>query len=166
MKIAFLLLSADPIHIGHCGLCSRVLNDGYADEVYVVPTVHNPWKSEPVGSFQERCEMIRKSIANIKGCALEDIEKELFPPYYSCFTLDALYKKYDGDENELFIIGGVDVVESLSSWLHYDDMIKGRFKVLAFTREGKSPKTDEISYQLIESDFPDLSSTFVRELIS
>lgn len=166
MKIAFLLLSADPIHCGHVSLCSRVINDNYADKVYVTPTVCNPWKDNPIGTFEERCEMIRKAIAPIDNCELEDIEKDLFPPYYSCFTLDALYKKYDGENNELYIVGGVDVVDSLPDWMRYDELIKGRFKVLAFTREGKSPHTNEVQYELIESDFPDLSSTYVRELLS
>lgn len=166
MRIGFLLLSGDPIHIAHIALCTKVLNEGFVDEAFVVPTVANPWKKEPIATFEERCEMIRNACQFIPNCELEDIEKDLFPPYYSCFTLDALYKKYDGEHNDLFIISGTDCINDLPSWLHYNDMIKGRFKVLGFTREGKAPETDEVEYQLIESDFPDLSSTYIRQLAS
>ena len=166
MNIGFLLLSGDPIHIAHIALCTKVLNEGFVDEAFVVPTVANPWKKEPIATFEERCKMIRNACRFILNCELEDIEKDLFPPYYSCFTLDALYKKYDGEHNDLFIISGADCINDLPSWLHYNDMIKGRFKVLGFTREGKAPETDEVEYQLIESDFPDLSSTYIRQLAS
>jgi hypothetical protein len=45
-------------------------------------------------------------------------------------------------------------------------MIKGCFGVIAFTRGGKKPKTEEVPYVLVESDIPDLSSTYIRRLIS
>ena len=166
MKIGYLLLSADPIHIGHISMASKCINDGVLDEVILCPCVQNPWKDAPIASFEQRCEMISNICKFINHCELEDIEKDLFPPYYSCNTLEALYKKYDKDENEHYIIGGVDVVDSLSSWMNYETMIKGRFRVIAFTRGGKKPETEEVPYLLVESDIPDLSSTYIRRLIS
>ncbi len=166
MKIGYLLLSADPLHIGHIAIASKCINDKILDEVRICPTVSNPWKDEPIGTFKDRCKMIENACQFIDHCELEDIEKTLFTPYYSCNTLNALYKKYGGDENKHFIIGGVDVVESLHNWMHYDEMIKGRFGVVAFTRKGKTPINENISYILIESDIPNLSSTYIRRLIS
>ena len=165
MKIGYLLLSGDPIHIGHISMCSKCLNEGILDYVYIVPCVQNPWKDMPFGTFEERCEMIRNACRYIDRCELDDVEKDLFPPYYSCNTLDALYKKHDGDNNELYILGGTDTVDSLSSWMNYETMIKGRFKVVAFTRQNQKPQTEEVPYVLVESDVPDLSSTYVRNLI-
>ena len=166
MRIGFLLLSADPLHVGHLSLAAKSLNESLLDYVYIVPTVANPWKDMPRASFDERCDMIHKCCAFISNCELEDCEKDLFPPYYSCNTLDILYNKYEGDKNELFIIGGADTVDSLPGWRNYESMIKGRFKVLAFTREGEAPKTTEVPFELAESDFPDLSSTMIRRLVS
>lgn len=165
MRIGIFLLSGDPPHIGHCASMTRVLNNGLVDRVLCVPTKQNPWKDTPIGTFEERCQMINNICRNIDGCELEPIEEDLFPPYYSCFTLDALYKKY-GPDNEYWIIGGTDTVDSLSSWMNYESMIKGKFKVIAFTREGKKPEIDEVEYVLVESDVPDLSSTYVRELLA
>ena len=107
MKYGFLLLSANPLHVGHIAIASKCINDGILDEIFIVPTVQNPWKERPIGTFDERCQMIRNVCQLIDHCHLEDIEKYLFPPYYSCNTLDALYKKYDGDNNDLCIVGGV-----------------------------------------------------------
>lgn len=166
MRIGFLLLSADPLHVGHIALATKCLNESLVDKAYITPCVQNPWKDMPKATFKERCDMINTICQFIDNCELEDCEKDLFPPYYSCNTLDLLYKKYDGEHNELFIIGGADTVESLPSWLNYVTMIKGRFAVIAFTREGQAPKTNEVPYTLVESDFPDLSSTMIRRLIS
>lgn len=166
MRIGFLLLSADPLHVGHIALATKCLNEELLDKVFITPCVCNPWKDMPKATFEERCEMIRSVCKYIDNCELEDCEKDLFPPYYSCNTLDLLYKKYEGEKNEMFIIGGADTVESLPSWRAYDTMIKGRFAVIAFTRERKAPETNEVPYTLVESDFPDLSSTMIRWLIS
>ena len=166
MKIGLILLTADPVHCGHISMAAKCLNEELVDKILFVVAKQNPWKSEPIATFEERCEMIQNACQFIPNCELEDIEKDLFPPHYSCFTLDALYKKYDGEHNELFIVSGADCINGMPKWLHYNDMIKGRFKVLGFTREGKAPETDEVEYQLIESDFPDLSSTYIRQLAS
>ena len=165
MKIGIFPLSGDPPHIGHCASMTKALNEGLVDRVLCVPAKQNPWKGEPIGTFEERCKMVENMCRNIDNCEMEPIEGELFPPYYTCFTLDAIYKKY-GPDNEYWLIGGTDTVDSLSSWFHYETMIKGKFKVIAFTREGKKPETDEVEYVLVESDIPDLSSTYIRQLAS
>jgi nicotinate (nicotinamide) nucleotide adenylyltransferase len=144
MRIGYLLLSADPIHIGHISMASKCINDGVLDEVILCPCVQNPWKDAPIASFEQRCEMISNICQFINHCELEDIEKDLFPPYYSCNTLEALYNKYGKDENEHYIIGGVDVVDSLSSWMNYESMIKGRFGVIASLVEVRNRKLKKL----------------------
>lgn len=58
MKIGYLLLSGDPIHIGHISMASKCINDGIVDEVRITVCVQNPWKGAPIASFEQRCEMI------------------------------------------------------------------------------------------------------------
>ena len=91
------MASLDPIHIGHIATVTKVLNDDLCDKVYIVPTVHNPWKDLPIGSFDERCDMVLKSLAWVsrvypRKVYLERIEETLSEPYYSCYTLQKLYK--------------------------------------------------------------------------
>ena len=168
MRIGFLLGSFDPVHYGHISMATRVLNEGAADFVYFVPAVQNPWKDTPIATFKQRCQMIANECAHIDNCELEMIEEKLFPPYYSCNTLDALYKKYHrSDDDVLSIIGGTDTIESLPDWMNYESMIKGRYNVIAFTRNGEQPSTSEVPFTLIETnDVPDMSSTYIRRLAS
>lgn len=168
MKIGFLLGSFDPIHFGHVSMATRVLNEGAADFVYIVPTVNNPWKDMPIATFEQRCQMIANECAHIDNCELERVEETLFPPYYSCNTLDALYKKYhNSDDDVLSIIGGSDTISSLPDWMNYETMIKGRFSVIAFARNGEVPEATEVPFELIETnDVPDMSSTYIRRLAS
>ena len=168
MRIAFLLGTFDPIHYGHVSMATRVLNEDAADFVYIVPTVNNPWKDTPVANFEQRCMMIANECAHINNCELERVEEDLFPPYYSCNTLDALYKKYHrSDDDTLYIIGGSDTISSLPEWMNYETMIKGRFQVIAFTRNGETPDNNEVPFTLINTnDVPDMSSTYIRRLAS
>lgn len=165
MRIGLLLLSGDPIQVAHLGLATYCLNNDLVDVVKIVPAKGNPWKNPPVGTFEERVEMIRKCCLYIDRCDVDDIEKDVMYPY-SCYVLEAIRDKY-GTNNEYFLIGGADTISSLPEWLHYEDMIKGKFKVIGFTRDGQAPEINEVDYTLVESDdFSGISSTLVRNLIS
>lgn len=172
MKIGIILGTFDPIHMSHTLLASTILNLKLVDKVYFVPTVQNPWKvNHPIASFDERCSMIKKSVEGInkiypKSVFVEDIEGSLMPPYYSYKTLDVLYEKYDGDKNDIYIIGGADVINSVSGWLNFEKSIKNRFKFIGFTRGNEKITNTDIEYILINGDLPDISSTLVRSLLS
>ena len=155
MKIGIILGTFDPIHMSHTLLASTILNLKLVDKVYFVPTVQNPWKvNHPIASFDERCSMIKKSVEGInkiypKSVFVEDIESSLMPPYYSYKTLDVLYEKYDGDKNDIYIIGGADVINSVSGWLNFEKSIKNRFKFIGFTRGNE--KITNIVRKIIKS---------------
>lgn len=172
MKIGIILGTFDPIHMSHTLLASTILNLKLVDKVYFVPTVQNPWKiNHPIASFDERCSMIKKSVEGInkiypKTVFVEDIEGSLMPPYYSYKTLDILYEKYDGDKNDIYIIGGADVINSVSGWLNFEKSIKNRFKFIGFTRGNEKITNTDVEYILINADLPDISSTLIRSLLS
>ena len=172
MKIGIILGTFDPIHMSHTLLASTILNLKLVDKVYFIPTVQNPWKvNHPIASFDERCSMIKKSVEGInkiypKSVFVEDVEGSLMPPYYSYKTLDILYEKYDGDKNDIYIIGGADVINSVSGWLNFKKSIKNRFKFIGFTRGNEKITNTDVEYILINADLPDISSTLIRSLLS
>ena len=110
--------------------------------------------NHPIASFDERCSMIKKSVEGInkiypKSVFVEDVEGSLMPPYYSYKTLDVLYEKYDGDKNDIYIIGGADVINSVSGWLNFEKSIKNKFKFIGFTRGNE--KITNIVRKIIKS---------------
>ena len=68
MKIGYLLLSGDPIHIGHISMAAKCINDNILDEIRITIAKQNPWKSEPIASFEQRCEMISNICKFINHC--------------------------------------------------------------------------------------------------
>ena len=166
MRIGYFLLSADPFHVAHIALPVYCLNNGLVDKAYIVPALQNPWKNRYVATFEERCDMIRKCVKNIKNCELEDIEKENLYPY-SCYTLDNLYNKYGKGQNIHYVIMGCDTFNSIQEWRFFDEMIKDRFEFIVFARDGEVPSVKNLNYTLVAEDmFSGISSTLVRKLIA
>lgn len=165
MRLGFLLGTFDPMHIGHIATISTVLYENKCDKVYVVPTVHNPTKDMPVADFEQRCNWIDKLIEPF-GDAAEccRVEEELKEPYYSCFTLEKISERY-GDDNELFIICGADIINTIESWRNYETMIKDRFKYIVFTRTDIDITNRDIKFEICTTEVPDVSSTKLRNMM-
>jgi len=165
MKIGFILGTFDPVHIGHIGMAVKCIDEHILDLVYFVPTVQNPWKDKPIAQFKDRCEMIERSIPIMYRTRImvDTIEYSLFAPYYSSTTLDKLNEKYPNDN--LYIISGADIINTLPQWKNYETMIKGRYNVIGFTRSNIEINDTDINYTLVESNVPEISSTKIRNLI-
>lgn len=166
MKIGYFLLSGDPIHVGHLGICTQCLNMNLVDKVRIVVAKGNPWKDPAVGTIDERLEMARKCAEHIDNCDADDVEKDVMYPY-SCYVLDELWNRNGKDENTHYLICGADTCNSLEGWLKFDEMIKGRFDVIAFSRDGEEPKQIEgVNIITVNSnEFSGISSTLIRKLI-
>lgn len=165
MKIGFVLGTFDPIHLGHIDIAIQCIEKNIIDKVFFVPTVQNPWKSTSICDFSQRCNLIKKSISEKykDKIDVDDIEHTLSSPYYSCNTLNKLYEKYIDDD--LYIIGGADIINDLPKWMNYDTMIKGKYKVIGFTRNNIEIQNNDIEYILINSSIPEISSTYIRNNI-
>ena len=137
MKIALYLGSFNPFHKGHLEVVKTALNDFKMDEVVIVPTMQNPWKEEKVLDFDKRVNIICKLLYNayfhpkshkkelkslFNYIRIDDIEKELIPPYYSYATLHALKNKYCNDE--VFVLCGEDTMKDIPNWMHGGKIIE------------------------------------------
>lgn len=153
MKIAILLGSFNPIHIGHLYMATSVLNKGLADKVIFVPSVQNPCKKEKAIDFGDRCFMIQLVIGDIPGCILSCVDYRTEEPHYSSNTLKILKEEYPNDE--LFLLVGSDL--SVKDW-HNSDWILENFKLITVNRIGYESKSDI-------NDTLNVSSSQIRELI-
>lgn len=113
-KLGLYLGTFDPPHKGHQEVVH--LAEKEVDEVIVIPAWQNPWKKEPMFSFEEREEMCYCNF----DVTVNNIEK-VIKPLYSWQTIQ-FFK--DHMEGELWLIGGYDMVESLKSWNSWETRIK------------------------------------------
>lgn len=133
MKIGILLGTFDPIHISHLTAASSVINSKLCDKILFVVAKQNPWKDNKATPFDIRCEMIKASIQHMSNVfEVCELEKDIEPPTYSYKVLEKIKHKFPNDE--LFIIGGSDVMENITKWYNFKDKIKPYFNFIEVGR--------------------------------
>lgn len=82
--------SFDPVHRGHVAIVERILADGLAAVVHVVPAACSPHKGAPHAPAAERLAMVRLAFAEMPGALVEDLEVARGGVSYTVDTLVAL----------------------------------------------------------------------------
>lgn len=161
MKIALFLGKFNPFHKGHLEAVEAAFLKFHMDKIIVVPTMlQNPWWEGKFLDFDERFEIIKRSLLDLwtigiswirdnqNRIIISDIEKDLIPPYYEYATLHALKNKYCNDE--VFVLCGVDVIQDIPNWMHggkiledYDFLVIDRYKDISSTIIQEKIKDDE-----------------------
>lgn len=164
MKIGFFLGSFDPIHNGHIVNMVSVINQGLVDRVIMVPAKHNPWKENEPVPYETRmimCNAVAYELNRVFGVfnyrwkfGASGIER-MTETNYTHETLKLLQQTYGGDNNELFIIGGTDVAQSIKDWKN-GDWILDNFKIIEIPRSGYEKTTTGI----------EISSTIIRQMVA
>lgn len=120
MKLGVYGGSFDPIHNGHLLFAQQMLDEGHLDKILFVPAQKQYMKADHEASFMDRCTMVRYAIAGNPRFELEVISDDLNTYTYN--TLVELKKRYP--EDDLFFIGGMDIVESLEKWYKIEELGK------------------------------------------
>lgn len=154
--------SFNPPHCGHIALARRVLEQGLADEVWLMVSPHNPLKDE-AGLLDERLrlEMARLAVADVTGVEASDFEFGLERPSYTWKTLQALDHAYPDRRFRLII--GSDNWLCFDRWAHGAELAATR-DIIVYPRE--SYDVDEAALQpnvrLLSGLLLPYSSTEVR----
>lgn len=128
------------------------------------------WKdlpSEDVFSGEGREEVIEKSIADIPGCLVSDMESSGALSGKSYDTVHYFKQQYD----HVCLCIGYDKLEEFGKWYQVSELVDEIDQLFLFTR-GKGLKDCSSDYILsiqdkiteIDFDYPEVSSSLVREL--
>lgn len=164
--------SFNPFHIGHLEIV-KFLSKCF-DKVYVVVTVQNPFKTTGIDNFNERLENVKRIVEKEKltNVVVEDIEKNITPPYYTVKTLDALTLKYPFDLLSLCV--GGDCLESFDKWYKWETILNS-YGLVIMPRKGYDTKPaienlkkigEEPQYwhiSVLDVNIPEISSSEIRE---
>jgi nicotinate (nicotinamide) nucleotide adenylyltransferase len=154
-KIGIFLGSFDPFHIGHKEAVIEALGRGM-DEVWVIPSVWNPWKTNQPAPIDERFWMAHYELEKVDRAKVLVVVTEPDPEdgkYYTVDQLRKIIRGYGSRYFEFWIIGGKDTVEDIEKWKE-GNWILGNFKVLE-TYRPEAEHTDRTC----------ISSTQIREWI-
>lgn len=167
--------SFNPFHIGHLEIVKYLSKRFY--KVYVVVTVQNPLKNIGTDNFIERLENVKRIIKKEKltNVVVEDIEKNIEPPYYTLKTLDALTLKYPLELLTLCV--GGDCLESFDKWYKWETILNS-YGIVVIPRKGYDTKpaitylkkqSDETEYwhlTVLDVSIPEISSSEIREKLN
>ncbi|MEJ2759990.1 MAG: nicotinate-nucleotide adenylyltransferase [Gammaproteobacteria bacterium] len=104
----------DPVHHGHLRLALECLEAAALTEVALVPLHTPPHRRPPVASPEQRREMLRLAVEEVRGLALEDCELQRGGVSYTVDTLAELRARYGG--RPLCLIMGRDAFARLDTW--------------------------------------------------
>lgn len=158
--------SFDPIHNGHIALAEYALERNLADEVALIISPQNPFKTDvlqtPEYTRYEMAEMATKESRFPQQIKPSVVEFVLEKPSYTIKTLDYL-KETCGDEMEFSIITGSDIWARFDEWKDYERILN-EYKIYVYPRKGYEVEkfADRVTL-LSDAPYVEFSSTEVRE---
>lgn len=171
--------SFDPPHRGHLRLIDSIVVCDDVEEVYVVPTLQNPFKSKSTTSYNIRCEMTEAVIDSRQSQWSKSVtvKRDIPEPHtnidtvYSAIrTLDIL-KKDEPDSQFKFVVG-MDCVADFDKWVDYRRILDEYGLIIVqrgISTDYDIPDylTDHPNVSVVQISNPSsISSTEIRELIA
>lgn len=159
--------SFNPIHNAHLMITQKVLDCGFADEVWFVVSPHNPLKDKSIiADVKHRLFMANLAIEGNERLKVSNIELELPTPSYTINTLKVLNHRFK-DKN-FSIIMGADNLQNLNNWVDYTRIIETH-KLIVYPRPyinlNNIPILMHCNINVIEANLSHISSTKIRQLI-
>jgi len=154
----------DPIHIGHLNLAIEILEKAKLDKIIFCPANISPFKTknQPKASSQDRLEMVKIAIKDIKEFETFDFEIKNRGISYTIDTLENIK-----NEANLKLIITEDSLSTFHKWKDYKkilqiaDLLVGvKNKVL---KEFTSENFTLNSKNFVQTKIFEISSTYIRE---
>jgi nicotinate-nucleotide adenylyltransferase len=154
--------SFNPLHNGHLAVARYVVQEGFAEEVWLVVSPQNPHKkASDLAPEEERLEMVRRAVEDIAGVEVCDVEFSLPRPSYTIKTIDHLKTLYP--EREFALLGGGDVAATIHTWREGGRLLAEN-PILIYPRE-QNEAFGEPFVMLSGAPKMDVSSTMIRRMV-
>ncbi|TFE31626.1 nicotinate-nucleotide adenylyltransferase [Cohnella luojiensis] len=120
LRIGLLGGTFDPVHNGHLLAAQAAHEAAKLDEVWFIPTLMPPHKSQPGADGDKRRQMLEAAIAGNPVFRVEDIELRREGTSYTIDTVTALQDQHP--EVQFYWIVGSDMVSDLPNWRKIDEL--------------------------------------------
>jgi len=129
--------SFDPPHVGHEAIVKALVRLKFIDEIVIMPTYLNPFKSEYFAPSELRLEWLKEIFVEYEKTFVSDYEvlqKEQVP---SIKTVKYLLKSY----KKIFLVVGADNLATLHKWKDYKEL-EQRVTFIIATRDNHKVPSD------------------------
>ncbi|MFZ6025464.1 MAG: nicotinate (nicotinamide) nucleotide adenylyltransferase [Bacteroidota bacterium] len=164
MNIGLYFGSFNPVHTGHLIIASHVLNQTNIQQVWLVVSPQNPFKTS-AGLLNEydRLHLVNLAIDEETRIKASDVEFKLPRPSYTIDTLTYLQEKYP--QHQFSIVMGSDGFQNLPKWKNVDLLTK-EYPFIIYKRPGFGiTDTWNASVQILNAPMLDISATLIRNNI-
>lgn len=153
----------NPLHNGHLAIVKSVLEQGLADEVWMLITPCNPWKKDQeLPDDRLRYDMVAASVKDMENVFASDYEFNLPKPSYTANTLRHISANYP--DREFILTIGADNWVKFHNWREADFILKN-YPIIVYPR--KDYPIGNVSENVFILDCPlmDISSTQIRQMV-
>jgi nicotinate-nucleotide adenylyltransferase len=162
MQVALFFGSFNPVHIGHLIIASYVRQHSPVQQVWLVPSPHNPFKPQAsLLNEYHRLQLLRLAVEDDADLRVTDIEYHLPKPSYTATTLAYLREKYP--HHQFSLILGSDSYQNIDRW-HNAGFITSQYPLLVYQRPGHPVQINPAHHrvQLLHAPLLDISSSLIR----
>ena len=153
----------NPLHNGHLTIAQSVLDQHLANEVWMLITPCNPWKTgQDLLDDRIRYDMVASAVKDIPGIQASDFEFSLPKPSYTANTLRSLSASYP--DREFILTIGADNWVKFDNWRE-SDYILNNYRIIVYPRKGYPIENVPGNVTLLDCPLMDISSTEIRQMI-
>lgn len=153
----------NPLHNGHLAIVRSVLEQGLADEVWMLITPCNPWKKNlELPDDRLRYDMVAAAVKDMEHVFVSDYEFNLPKPSYTANTLRHISADYP--DREFILTIGADNWVKFNNWRE-SDYILSNYRIIVYPRKGYPIENIPDSVTLLDCPLLDISSTQIRQMI-
>lgn len=172
MKICIYSGTFNPIHNAHVKVVEGILKEFNFDKIIIIPNAVPPHKSSGnIAEEQDRLEMLKLAFDDSR-IEISDIEIKRGGKSYSYDTVQEIKKQLNIEGKIDFLIG-TDAILGIKNWYNYENFIK-EVNFIVVRRENdiniekaiKSLNLADLTYQISEIPFLDISSSQIRKILS
>ena len=163
IRTALLGGTFNPLHNGHLTIAQSVLDQHLADEVWMLITPCNPWKTgQDLLDDRIRYDMVASAVKDIPGIQASDFEFSLPKPSYTANTLRSLSASYP--DREFILTIGADNWVKFDAWREYGFILRN-YSIIVYPRQDCAPSTLPAGVTLLNCPLVNISSTRIRQLV-